>query len=353
MLTTFTRRLALGAVSALALSALGAAAQDGPLAGKDVAFVLWGFDGYQQGQGNWFMKAATDAGAANVRLIDGKVDPQVQLKAIDDLIAAGVDGIAYQPVEPAAAVPSVKAAQAAGIPLILIGAMPDPSAAVAPAALFNDYDTTFKAGQNAANWLKTNKPGEKAKLVIFDVMTLGYCRDGRMQGFIDGVTDVMGADMVEIKFRDTVEHKREVSLAKMEDLLTRDPDFNIFTACGADGVLGGIAALQAAGRAQAVNKVPQTEYIFSIDGTPSELELLFNPASALVETMTMTPKENGIVAKDLLRQVMTGELAPDANTVLSMPGVLLPASCEGAAAILQEQYGLNADFQPLDCSKYQ
>ena len=290
-----------GLTAAGMLASTSAMAQDSiDLTGKNVAFVLWGFDGYQQGQGNWFKKIAEEASAASVNLIDGKVDPSVQLRALDDLIAGGIDGIAYQPVEPAAAVPSIQAAQAAGIPLVIIGARPDPASAVAPAALFNDYETTFKAGEHAAAWLKETKPGEKAKLVIFDVLTLGYCKDDRMQGFIDGVSATMGADNVEIKFRDTVEHKREVSLAKMEDQLQRDPDFNIFTACGADGVLGGIAALQAAGRATAVDKVPQTEYIFTIDGTPSELELLFAKDSSVMETMTLTPKENGTAAASLL-----------------------------------------------------
>jgi ABC-type sugar transport system substrate-binding protein len=146
---------------------------------------------------------------------------------------------------------------------VFVGVRPDPAAAVAPAALCNDYDTTFVAGQTAARWLQGAKPGESARLVLFEIMTLGFCRDGRMQGFVDGVTEVMGVENVEIVFRDTVEHRREVALAQMEDQLIRDPDFNIFTACGADGALGAIAALRAAGRAQAEDKAPLTEYIFA------------------------------------------------------------------------------------------
>lgn len=341
------------AISAIACSGGAAFAQaESALTDKDVAFVLWGFDGYQQAQGNWFEKMAKEAGATNVRLIDGKVDPAVQQRAIDDLIAAGVDGIAYQPVEPAAAVPAIKAIQAANIPLVVVGARPDPASAVAPSALFNDYKTTFVAGQNAAKWLQSSKPGEKAKLVVFDIMTLGYCRDGRMQGFIDGVTDVMGEGNVDIKFRDTVEHRREVSLAKMEDLLQSDPDFNIFTACGADGALGGISALKAAGRATAEDKVPVSEYIFTIDGTPSELELLFSSTSSVMETMTLTPRENGTAAVALLSQIVSGELQPAADHVVDLPGVLLPPNCEAASVIFEEQYGLNADFQALDCTAY-
>ncbi|HZW00922.1 MAG TPA: sugar ABC transporter substrate-binding protein [Candidatus Deferrimicrobium sp.] len=323
------------------------------LEGKKVAFLLWSYDAYQQGQGNWFVKVATDRGA-EARAIDGQVDPSMQVKVMSDLVAEGVDAIAFQPVEPAAAVNAISEAQAAGIPVYLIGAKPDPSSgAVAPSALFNDYEVTKVAGQNAATWLQANKPGEKAKLMIFDILEIAYCTDGRMQGFVDGVTEVMGEENVEILFRDTVEHKRDVAQAKMEDILQTDmADFNIFTSCGADGVLGGVAALQAAGRATAVDKNPVSEYIFTIDGTPSELELLFDPNSSVMETMTLTPKENGTAAADGLERLLSGDLEMTSDETLNLPGVLLSPDCAVTAGIFQEQYGLNQDFEPLDCAAF-
>jgi ABC-type sugar transport system substrate-binding protein len=341
------------AVLLTTVAAAPVVAQDeSPLAGKKVAFVLWGYDGYQQAQGNWFVNEATARGA-DARAIDGKVDPTEQVKILSDLVAEGVDGIVFQPVEPNAAVNAVNEVQAAGIPLFLLGYRPDPSTgAVAPAALFDDHESTIEAGKHAGEWLQANRPGEKAKVVIFDILTLPLCKEGRMDGFLQGLTEVMGEENVEIKFRDTVEHKRDVAQAQMEDQLQRDPDFNVFTSCGADGVLGGIAALQAAGRAQAVDKVPQTEYIFTIDGTPSELELLFDPTSSVMETYTLTPKQNGIAGVDGLEKLMTGELQPTQDIVQPLPGVLLPPSCEDTAVIFEEQYGLNAEYEPLDCSKY-
>jgi ABC-type sugar transport system substrate-binding protein len=322
---------------------------DSPLAGKNVAFVLWSYDGYQQAQGNWFVQEATDRGA-QARAIDGKQDPNAQVQILSDLVAEGVDGIVFQPVEPNASVNAINEVQAAGIPIFLLGYRPDPSTgAVAPSALFDDHLSTIEAGKHAGEWLQANRPGEPAKVVIFDILTLPLCKEGRMDGFLEGLTEVMGEENVEIKFRDTVEHKRDVAQAQMEDQLQRDPDFNVFTSCGADGVLGGIAALQAAGRAQAVDKVPQTEYIFTIDGTPSELELLFDPSSSVMETYTLTPRQNGIAGVEGLEQLMTGELQPTQDIVIPLPGVLLPPSCEETAVIFEEQYGLNAEYEPLAC----
>lgn len=349
------RLLGLAAATAvLATSLAGPALAQSPatsvLAGKNVAFVLWGYDGYQQAQGNWFVKTVTDRGGT-ARAIDGKVDVNEQVKILSDLVAEQVDGIVYQPVEPNAAVNAINEVQAANIPLFLLGYRPDPSTgAVAPAALFDDHLSTTEAGRHAGEWLQANRPGEKAKVVIFDILTLPLCKEGRMDGFLNGLTEVMGAENVEIKFRDTVEHKRDVAQAQMEDQLQRDPDFNVFTACGADGVLGGIAGLQAAGRAAAVDKVPTTEYIFTIDGTPSELELLFDPNSSVMETYTLTPRQNGIAGADGLEKLMTGELQPTQDIVFPLPGVLLPPSCEETAVIFEEQYGLNAEYQPLECA---
>jgi len=194
------------------------------LTGKKVAFVLWGFDGYQQAQGNWFVKVAQERGA-EARAIDGKVDPNVQVTLLSDLVAENVDGIVFQPVEPNAAVNAIKEIQAANIPLFLLGYRPDPSTgAVAPAALFDDTSGAKEAGKHAGEWLKANRAGEKAKVVIFDILTLPLCKEGRMDSFMAGLTETMGAENVEIKFRDTVEHQRDVAQAKMEDLLQRDPD---------------------------------------------------------------------------------------------------------------------------------
>jgi ABC-type sugar transport system substrate-binding protein len=206
-----------------------------------------------------------------------------------------------------------------------------------------------QAGRNAGEWLQANRPGETARVVIFDILTLPLCKEGRMDNFLGGLEEVMGEDNVEIVFRDTVEHVRDQSQARMEDLLQVEQDFNVFTACGADGVLGGIAALQAAGRARAEDKVPVTEYIFTIDGTPSELELLFDPNSSVMETYTLTPKLAGTEAIEGLRKIMAGEYEMTEEVVIPLPGTLLPPDCNEVALIFEEQYGLNDGYQPLQC----
>ncbi len=319
--------------------------------GKKVAFVLWGYDGYQQGQGAHFKQAA-EADGATVTLIDGKNDPLAQAKAIDDLIAGKIDGIAWQPVDPGAAVEPAKKVMAANIPLVFVGAAPDraSSGVVAPYLPFNDYDVTKKAGTDAATWVKENMPGQKPKVVLFDYLPLPLCHEWRMTGFMDGIKSVLPD--VDVVFWDTVPTSKDGTLAKMEDQLQTNPDFNIFTGCGGDLILGGIAGLQAGGRAKAVDKVPQTEWILTIDGTPAEIALLLDKNSSIMETITLTPKENGEKTWATLKQVMLGEIAPNADLTVNLPGTILPTDCQALAKIYEAQYGITETYEPIDCSKY-
>ena len=317
--------------------------------GKKVAFVLWGYDGYQQGQGEHFKKAA-EADGAEVTLIDGKVDPLAQAKAIDDLIAGGYDGIAWQPVDPGAAVEASKAVQAAGIPLVWVGAGPDKSTGVvAPQAIFNDKEITTQAGAAAAKWVVENLK-QTPKVVLFDILAVPVCYDLRMTGFMEGVKSV-APDAVTV-FWDTVPTSKDGTLAKMEDQLQANPDFNIFTGCGGDLILGGIAGLEAAGRGKAVDKNPVTEWILTIDGTPDEITRLLNPSSSVMATITMTPKENGQKTWALLKSVMLGELSPTSDKVVDLPGLILPTDCAELAKIYEDQYGITKVYQPIDCTKY-
>lgn len=320
------------------------------LAGKKVAFVLWGYDGYQQGQGEWFKKSA-EADGAVVTLIDGKTDPLAQAKAIDDLIAGGYDGIAWQPVDPAAAVEASKAVQAAGIPLVWVGGGPDASSGVvAPQAAFNDAEVTFEAGAMAATWVKETLK-ETPKVVLFDIFSVPVCHDVRMTGFMDGVKSV--APDAEAVFWDTVPASKDGTLAKMEDQLQANPDFNIFTGCGGDLILGGIAGLEAAGRGKAVNKEPVSEWILTIDGTPDEISRLLNKDSSVMATITLTPKENGQATWALLKEVMLGETSPTSDKVVPLPGLILPTTCAEVAQIFEDEYGITKAYEPLDCSQYE
>lgn len=342
-----------GEAPAEAAPAEAAPVEKGLLEGKKLVFVLFSFDGYQQGQGTWF-KTFAEAEGATVTLIDGKANAETQLKSMEDALATMPDGIVWHVVNGPAAVNALKAAQAANVPVVVAGSRPDPETGVTvPFVQLYDYEIAKEGGKQAAEWLMKNKPGEKAKLVYFDRIGVVHCEKYRGDGFIAGVTEVMGADNVEIVFRDLVKPSQEEALARMEDLLQTSPDFNMFWGCGATHVMGGLSALEEAGRGKAVDGVPVTEFVMSIDGTPEEINKLLDSTSALKATLGLTPKENAAKHLDTLKRIFSGELKIDDNITVPAPGSLLPTDCEKLNEYLVNEYAGVKGYEPLDCAKYQ
>ena len=56
-----------------------------------------------------------------------------------------------------------------------------------------------------------------------------------------------------------------------------------------------------------------------------------------------TPPDVAIMLSQNLNDILGQDI------VIPLPGVLLPPSCEETAVIFEEQYGLNAEYEPLAC----
>jgi ABC-type sugar transport system substrate-binding protein len=321
------------------------------LTGKEVAWPLRGFDGYQQAQSAAF-KAAAEADGVKVDIVNAKDDVTVQNKAIDDWIAAGIDGVALQPADPAAVGESTKKLRAAGIPLVYVGTVPneDTGAPKAPFVAFQDMkELTYKAGQMAATYVK-DVMKQTPKYVINDWVEIPVCHEERMIPFVDGIKSV-APDAVEV-FWDTVPANKDQNMAKMEDQLQANPDFNIFTGCGGDLILGGVAGLQAAGRAKADNKAPKTEWILTIDGTPEEISLLRDTSTSVMATIAQRPADNGVLIWQTLKKVMCGETPlVGGEPVPAIGSEMMTAewSCEKIAEFYKAQYGLTEIYKPVNC----
>lgn len=314
-------------------------AEPGGTDGLRIGQVLWGADRYQLAHGRQVEEYGRELGI-EVQTIDGQQDATVQANAIEDLIVTGVDGILFQPFDPAGAIAPIRAAQEAGIPLATWAIKPD-EAVTTPYLELNEYQTTFDAGVNAVNAVKELFPGEPIRVVALDIPTVGLCSELRIQGFVDGV---MSADPeAEIIARPDGQGNRLASTTVMEDQLQRDPDFNILTACNGEMLFGGLAALEAAGRGQAVDKVPTTEYAFVIADGVTEVEAFLNPESPIMQVAVLAPRTNARLFLDMLVKFINGEIPQD--HVESTGSLLLPADadCARVNELLVAEYGEGVD----------
>lgn len=301
--------------------------------GLEIGQVLYSSNSSQVALGKNIEQYAESLGMS-VRTVYGDIDPTKQANAINDFVSAGVDGILFQPVDPAAAIVPIEQAQQAGIP-ITTWAIKPADEVTTPFLELNEYQTAYDAGVKA---------GEAAReiwdapplIVAIDIPTVPLCSELRVQGFVDGAMSV--DPEAEVVARPDGGGDRETATNVMEDVIQSGDDFNIVTGCNGEMALGALAALEAAGRGQAVDKVPTTEYIYTIDGTPPEIEELLDPSSPVMETMMLTLRKNAELWVNILVQMMAGEIDMTEPYLAATGSQNIPPDCEVVTKILVEEY---------------
>jgi fructose transport system substrate-binding protein len=190
---------------------------------------------------------------------DGDNDGQV--KAIEQLIAAGAKGILLVPSDSTAIVPTVKKARDAGIIVITLDTPLDPVDA-ADALFATD---NFKAGELIGQWAKGTL-GDKAgsaKIATLDLTanqpSVDYLRhNGFLTGFGITVKDpkhFATSDSPQIVGSDLTQGSTEGGRKAMENILQKADKIDLVYAINEPAAYGGYAALKAAGKEKGVTVV--------------------------------------------------------------------------------------------------
>ena len=190
---------------------------------------------------------------------DGDNDGEV--KAIEQLIAAGAKGILLVPSDSTAIVPTVKKARDAGIIVITLDTPLDPVDA-ADALFATD---NFKAGELIGQWAKGTL-GYKAgiaKIATLDLTpnqpSVDYLRhNGFLTGFGITVKDPKHfamSDSPQIVGSDVTKGATEGGRKAMENILQKADQIDLVYAINEPAAYGGYAALKAAGKEKGVTVV--------------------------------------------------------------------------------------------------
>ena len=190
---------------------------------------------------------------------DGDNDGEV--KAIEQLIAAGAKGILLVPSDSTAIVPTVKKARDAGIIVITLDTPLDPVDA-ADALFATD---NFKAGQLIGAWAKgtLGAKAATAKIATLDLAanqpTVDYLRhNGFLDGFGIKVKDpkhFSPSDSPQIVGSDVTAGSTEGGRKAMENILQKADQIDLVYAINEPAAYGGYAALKAAGKDKGVTIV--------------------------------------------------------------------------------------------------
>jgi ribose transport system substrate-binding protein len=271
----------------------------------------------------WAEKYAKEKYGAKYEVIDPAGDLQKEIKAVEDFIAKGVDGIILHPVQESGVNEVVKEARAAGIPVISY--FMAPTEEKIPMVRVEESIVANQMGKDMAKKWKELYPDKPIKVGFIDFLSVAYCFDQRSGPFLKGVKEVdpsvtglvtniknsKGETLEGATFWLGAEGDLSKSQAIGQDVLQKYPEVNLIYGTNTPNALGALSAYEAAGRGKAKDGVPLTEIFAGTDGDAPELIKLADPTSSLKYTLGMQPQTFAYAQVDLMMDVINGKVDPD------------------------------------------
>jgi ABC-type sugar transport system substrate-binding protein len=171
-------------------------------------------------------------------------DANRQLEQVRSFVARGVDGIVVVPRDAKGIVPAIKAANEAGIPIVLFNRPAEPSDARSVSVVADNLGIARATVEHLCDLARGSGRRQKAAILIGDLGDVNSI--GRRDGFDQAAAAC--ADAVEVVARIPTEWNQEKALAGVTNALQAHPDLGLlFTS--SDFMLPSIvSALKGAGR---------------------------------------------------------------------------------------------------------
>jgi ribose transport system substrate-binding protein len=295
---TFTRRqvLASAAAAAMMVSAGAADAADKPT----IALIQINQQALFFTQMNEGAQKAADAAGVNLVIFNANNDPAAQNNAIETYIQQKVAGMVVVAIDTNGIMPAVNAADTAGIPVTAVDAILPTGPQKAQVGV--DNEGAGKAmGEFFVKYM-TDSMGGKAKLGIVGALN-STIQNVRQKGFEDVVKGNAGVAMAGVVDGRNVQ---DSALAAAENLITANPDLTAIYATGEPALLGAIAAVESQGKQGQVK-------VFGWDLTAQAIKAI--DAGYVVGVVQQDPAGMGAAAVDALVKVAKGEAVPAAIPV--------------------------------------
>lgn len=245
-------------------------------------------------------KAAAEANGYEMIFLDANGDVTKQNDDIQDLITKGVDILIINPVNPEAIIPSMKAAEDAGIPVITVD-RPAVSGAVAHVGRDN-----VEMGRLVGAAVAQALGSAGGKIIEIQGDAGGIVMENRRDGFHEKTEGVPGITIVQGPYS---EYIRSNAVTAMQDLLQANADVKAVYAHNDDMALGGSQVLSESGRKDVL--------VAGVDGLMEALEAI--KAGEYLCTTANDPIYLGDVTIQVAKRVLAGEKVPefvDAGTTL-------------------------------------
>ncbi|WP_370880091.1 sugar ABC transporter substrate-binding protein [Labrys monachus] len=195
--------------------------------------------------------AAIDEGkkkGCEVTTSDGQNDMGKQISDVEDMVAKGVKLLILNPRDPEGLVAAANAATAAGVKVVVMDSSINTKANVITQVRSSNDQNGFLVGQ----WLAKKMQGKPIKIILLSGSQGNEVgRDRRLgvfKGLVEGQLVNDGKAGFEVLGQGWGNWATEDGLKAAEDLLQAHPDVNVLLAENDSMALGGMKALQAAGK---------------------------------------------------------------------------------------------------------
>ena len=238
------------------------------------------------------VEAAGKEKGIKVITVDAQGNSATQVSQVQDLITRKIDALIYIPAGATAAGVPVKAAKAAGIPVIAV----DRNAPDAPGDTFIASNSVAAARTLAEYDGKVT--GGKGRVAILQGQIGTSPENDRAKGFSEGLKKFPDLKVVA---EQPAEWAQDRGFAVAQDMLQRDPNITVFF---------GRADAMALGAAQAVKvaNLEQPVTIVGFDGDVAGLKAVAN--GTLSATMTQQAQKMGRLALDSAIALKEGKTVP-------------------------------------------
>jgi ABC-type sugar transport system substrate-binding protein len=247
---------------------------------------------------------------ATVTYFDPAFDPQKQAAMIEDCIARKSDVIVVNAVDPAAVVPGLKKAAAAGIPVIMQNADTNEAGHAFTKTFVGTqaYDQGYAVGQMIVQALNgkgdlvviTGKPGQ------IDVVRR---LEGMKAAFADGKAEI------KIIATEPADWSKDKALTVMQDILTRYPHIDAVMGQDDPMALGALEAIKAAGRTDEIK-------VFGVNGNKEASAAI--KSHEMYGTALQLSYLVGVYAVRAAYDVTQGRIVP--KTILAPTAPITPAN---------------------------
>jgi ribose transport system substrate-binding protein len=274
--------------AALALLAGAAVSQDKPT----IALVQINQQALFFTQMNEGAQKAADAAGVNLVIFNANNDPAAQNNAIENFIQQKVSGVVAVAIDTNGIMPAVNAAAGAGIPVVAVDAILPQGPQKAQVGV--DNEGAGKAmGEHFLKYVEANMGG-KAKLGIVGALN-STIQNVRQKGFEDVVKANPNITMAGVVDGRNVQDN---ALAAAENLMTANPDLTAIYATGEPALLGAIAAVESQGKQDQVK-------VFGWDLTAQAIKGI--DAGYVVGVVQQDPAGMGAAAVEALIKTAKGE----------------------------------------------